>query len=355
MGVTRADVINIPKNIGAAKTTTYHWEGSDYPLKIDNTVAKLVTQILNVSEASPDKSYTSIIMSGKSSSGKSTLTQTLCHRLSCERKIKWNIKWFDRHNLLDLGKIIDSLEKGLRYILIFDDVSYVLDSEDVKPKQKQELAAKLTYIRHDLGGKVITIMNIHFMTALMPIFRDADFKILTSMSYVDRKNWSGVLGKSADYSLNTFQKQFASQMKNHYFYVNGIKTQDGKGYVYYVNKPFRCALVSEMEGVRTLLYPKEGCEVCAKKKEKTKSRKEIPAPDYFKKAIRKSPATARTAIRYWAYFTLGRKDALPKNNKASIQHILDVAQEYAVDEDQLIEYIRGTHHQNSLKIPDGTL
>lgn len=355
MGVSRTDVINIPKNIGAAKTTTYNWEGSNYPLKIDNTVAKLVTGIINVSEASPDKSYTSIIMSGKSSSGKSTLTQTLCHRLSCTQKTKWNIKWFDRSNLLDLGKIIDSLEKGLRYILIFDDVSYVLDSDQVKPKQKQELAAKLTYIRHDLGGKVITIMNIHFMTALMPIFRDADFKVLTSMSYVDRKNWSGILGKQAEYQLNTFQKQYASQMKNHYFYVNGIKTQDGKGYAYYVNKPFRCALVSEMEGVRTLLYPKEGCEVCAKKKSKEYKKRTITAEEFYKKAIRKYPLTARTAIRYWAYFMLGRKDALPKNNKLSIRNILKTAEEFGVDEDQLIEHLKGTFHHGSIKTYDGTL
>ena len=347
MGVTRTDVVNIPKNIGKAKTTTYRWEGSDYPLKIDNTIAKLVTEILRVSDASPDKSYTSVIMSGKSSSGKSTLTQSLCHRISCMNKIKWNILWFDRSNLLDLGKIIDGLEKNLRYILIFDDVSYVLESEDVKPKQKQELAAKLTYIRHDLGGKVITIMNIHFMTALMPIFRDADFKILTSMSYVDRKNWSGVLGRSADYQLNTFQKQYASQMKNHYFYVNGVHREDGKGYAYYVNKPFRCALVSELEGVRTLLYPKEGCETCAKKKSKEYKRKEITPDDWYKKAIRKYPNTARTAIRYWAYFTLGRKDALPKNNKLAVQAILKTAQEYAVDEDKLIETIRSTHHHNT--------
>lgn len=339
MGVSRHEVLTIPKNTGVAKTTTYNWEGSNYPLKIDNTVSKLVTEIINVSEASPDKSYTSIIMSGKSSSGKSTLTQTLCHRLSCTKDVKWNIKWFDRTNLLDLGKIIDSLEKGLRYILIFDDVSYVLDSEDVKPKQKQELAAKLTYIRHDLGGKVITIMNIHFMTALMPIFRDADFKILTSMSYVDRKNWSGILGKQADYQLNTFQKQYASQMKNHYFYVNGVKREDGKGYAYYVNKPFRCALVSEMEGVRTLLYPKEGCMLCAKKKEKYMQKKTLTPEQFYNKARRGYKAAAGTAWRYYGFLMRGWKKSLPTNQRNAIKKIMQTFEEYDVDEEKLAEYV----------------
>lgn len=344
MGQKAADVINIPKYVNQKKTTTYKWNDSNYPLLQENTVAKLAKEILNVSKTSPDKSYTSVMMSGQSGSGKSTLTQTLIHRLSCMTKEKWVIKWFDRHNLLELGNIIDSLEKGLKYILVFDDVSYVLESDQVKKKQKQELAARLTYIRHDVGGHVITIMNIHFLTALMPIFRDSQFKILTSLSYIDKKNWSGVLGRSADWQLNTFQRQYASQMINHWFYVNGVQKDDGKGYAYYTNKPFRVALASGIEGIGTLLYPKEGCPLCDKKKSKTHLKKQIPAEDFYKKAIRGYTNTAITAIRYWAFFQLGKKDALPKNNKNAVKKILDTAAKYSFDEKELIEYIKGTHH-----------
>ncbi len=346
MGQLAADVANIPKNIYQKPTTVYQWNGSKYPLLQENNISKLAKEILNVSKASPDKSYTSVLMSGQSGSGKSTLTQTLIHRLSCMSSEKWTIKWFDRHNLLELGSIIDSLEKGLKYILVFDDVSYVLESDQVKSKQKQELAARLTYIRHDVGGHVITIMNIHYMTALMPIFRDAPFKILTSMSYGDKKNWSGIFGRAADWSLNTFQRQYASQMKNHWFYVNGVKKADGKGYAYYTNEPFRVALVSELEGIRTLLYPKEGCALCDKKKSKTHLKKQIPAEEFYKKATKGYTNTAITALRYWAFFTLGKKDALPKNNKNSVKRILDTASKYTFDEKELIEYIKGTHHHN---------
>lgn len=338
MGQSRSDVFVKPKPYQRHRTTTYSCSIGDVPLVQDHHISQLCKAILNVSKASPDKSYTSVLLCGKSMSGKSTIAQTMAHRISCMSKQPYIIKWFSRNDLHIIDEIIDQLEKGLRYILIFDDVSFEMDLLD-SAKRKKEIAKKLTYIRHDLGGHVITFMNIHYTTALMPMMRDADFKILTSMSDVDRKNWMEVFGAQNEWKLKTLQKQYASQMKHGYFYVNGVNA-DGKSYAYQTNAPFRIALVSEMEGTHTLLFPKEGCEKCAPVKSYTK--KKIPAEQFFKKAMKGYKNSARTMIRYWAYYNMGWADCLPKNAKRAARQLKELEQQYGFDPEELKSVIKAT-------------
>jgi len=314
------------------KTTFYTWNDKRYPILQKHNFTRLADSILKMNEIN---SYVSVVNFGKSGSGKSTLTTSLIHRISCKSDKKYVIKWFERTDLTHLDTIIDDLPKGLRYILIFDDVSYVLDQ--VSSKRKKELAGKLTHIRHDLKGKVITIMNIHFMTALLPIMRDADFKIITSMSDQDAKNFKNTLGWDNKYAIDRFQRQYSSQMMKGYFFINGVDN-NGKSYCYKTNQPFRIAQVSEgAGGIHPVLVPQEFCENCTAKKVKPK---QMMDPEvFYQKCLKGYTQRAKTAIGYWAYLTHGKKECLPANNVRCLNWINKMVSTYGIDIDKLSEVI----------------
>lgn len=313
-------------------TTFYTWNEKKYPILHKHNFTRLADSIKQMNEIN---SYVSVVNFGKSGSGKSTLTTSLIHRISCKSDKKYVIKWFERTDLTRLDTIIDSLPKGLRYILVFDDVSYVLDG--VSSKRKKELAGKLTHIRHDLKGKVITIMNIHFMTALLPIMRDADFKIITSMSDQDAKNFKNTLGWDNKYAIDRFQRQYASQMMKGYFFLNNVDG-NGKSYCYKTNQPFRIAQVSEgAGGIHPVLFPQEYCESCTAKREKPKQMMDPQV--FYDKCLKGYTSRAKTAIGYWAYLLHGRKECLPANNARCLIWIDKMVSKYGIDMDKLSEVI----------------
>lgn len=342
MGRTFTDVATgKPITKQTFKTTKYAWAGKEYPLMHSHNISKVCKTISAMQEGeNPRLSYISILLCGQSGSGKTTLAQTMIHRISCNSKEPYIIKWFTGKDLHNLDELIDKLEKGLRYILLFDDVSFVMDF--LPSKRKKELAEKLTRIRHDVKGKVITFMNIHYQKALMPMMRDANFRILTSMSDQDSQNWKNTMGWQNRYEIDKFQKQYNYQMKEGYFFINGVTTQERGSYRYDTDKPFRISLCSEGSGVHPLLVPKEGCTRCSPKKAYM-SNKKITAEEFYKKCMKGYKSSAITAIRYWAYYNLGDKNVLPKNAKRATAHILENAKMYGYDKEDLIALLRETH------------
>ena len=333
--------------------TTYLWDGKEYPLLKSMNLTEIVKRIEGQQKLN---SYLSILMCGKSGSGKSTLTQTIIHRLSCMTKSPYVIKWFSGKDIHSLDEIIDNSQKGLKYILIFDDVSFVMDF--LPSKRKKELAEKLTHIRHDLKGQVITILNIHYQKALLPIMRDADFRIITSMSDQDAANWKNTLGWAHRYVIDRYQRQYASMMQNGYWYVNGVikSGSSHESYSYHTNKPFRLVLCSPTAGLYPILVPKEGCPKCNPKHQDLPQK--LTPEQFLKKCVNprtdKQNTHALTAIRYWAFYTKGQIDTLPSGAQAATRKILKVSKQYGItDQDALYELIKSTigHPKNLKKKP----
>lgn len=310
------------------QTTKYKFEGKEYPLLQKHSISALCKDILSLNEKAE---YVSVLMSGKSSSGKSTLTQTIIHRISCMNPEgrKYIVKWFTGKDLHKLDEVIDSLQKGLQYILVFDDVSFVLDQ--APPKKRKELAEKLTRIRHDVKGKVITFMNVHYGRSILPIFRDSYFRILTSMSSEDQHNWKESFGWENAFLIQKFQKQFASQMQHGYFYINNI--QGEKSYCYYTDKPFRIALISDMNNVHPLVYPKEGCRLCSPINKPHKQ--QIGAESIWEELSKTYTNRAKPALQYWLYFVKGKKDALPADKVRAVNFLTKLLEKYDTDVDHL--------------------
>ena len=306
-------------------TTTYRFDGKDYPLFQKHNITEICKDILTLNETAI---YLPILLNGKSSSGKSTLAQTICHRISCMQDKKYIIKWFHGKDLLRFDEIANELKKGLQYILIFDDVSYILDQ--AAPKVRKKIAEVLTQIRHIVKGKVISFFCIHFNTSILPIFRDSYIRILTSASSEDSERWKKSFGREHMFKLLKFQKQFSSQMLNGYFFVN----MENKSYRYARDRPYRVALCADLRGIHTLLYPREGCNLCGKDGEEHKlkiSEKEI------WNQIKTYGKRANPALEYYAYYVRGRKELLPTDKARAVNLITRLDAKYDFDLGKLLE------------------
>ena len=350
MGTTINQVLGPQKSASTqVQTTVYSWNGKKYPLRIDHSVAKLCTTIKKMQEGEkPRAQYISVLLCGQSGSGKSTLAQTMIHHISCKNKEPYVVKWFSGKDLHELDNIIDKLEKGLSYIMVFDDVSFIMDF--LPSKRKKELAEKLTRIRHDVSGKVITFMNIHYQKALMPMMRDANFRILTSMSDQDSQNWKNTIGWKHRWAIDNFQKQYAYQMAHGSFFINNAGL-DGKSYHYTTDKPFRVALCSEISGLHPLVFPATTCAKCSPTKTVYKNMK-LTGEQFFKKATKGYKTSARTALRYWYYSTYGDGSVLPKNGRLAYKKIESLAKEYVFDKDELKNLLVDTLSKKSLSTND---
>jgi hypothetical protein len=172
------------------------------------------------------------------------------------------IQWFKGHQILNMKEIIAALPKDKKYAIVLDDQSFVL--EQAPPKVKKEIMEYFTIMRKDLGDekkyKCLFFTAMHYGRAMSPMLRDGYIRVLTSMSDEDKKTWNEGFGYEGHHLLKIFQKQFASQMQNGYFYVN-LKGSN-KSYRYLTNYPFRIGLVKDLNGVHPILYPKEGCDLC---------------------------------------------------------------------------------------------
>ena len=321
------------------KTPTYKFGDQEIPLLRSQTLTGLVKTMMGHHK---NQDYISVLMCGKSGSGKSTYTQSIIHRISCMSKEQYIVKWFSRADIQHLDTIIDTLEPGRRVILVFDDVSYVMDF--LPSKRKKELAEKLTHIRHDLeGAKVITFMNIHYQKALMPMLRDSDYRVITSMSDQDAQNWKNTLGWNNRFKIDRYQKQYYSMMQRGYWYVNGVNKMGSShdAYSYHTNQPFRVALVSTGKDVNPVLFPKEQCGRCSITESEVVDTVD---PKWFvKQCLKGYKTSSKTGLRYYMYFNYGRIDCLPDMARHGIEKIKETFKKYRVeDQEALIEEVKAT-------------
>lgn len=330
--------------------TSITWNGVNIPLKQEQTVAALAKSIL---KRNKNNSYTSVLLVGKSGSGKSTLTQSLLHKMSCINPDEnYVIKWFERDDLHNLDDIIDGLEKGLKYCIIFDDVSYVMDK--LSNQRRKELAEKLTHIRHDVQGNVITFMIIHYQKALAPILRDSDFRIITSMTDQDAANWKNTLGWNHRFKINTYQKQYISQFQSDYFYVNNA---DGVSFKYLVNKPFRIALMSDGVHLTNLLYHREGCNLCGAKAT-FNAKQKIDPIKFWDVLYNAYGSNVKSGLQWWAYYKMGKNNMISPTNVRIAKFIDKMFSKYSCNIDDLLEvafekrvkrFARPTRNNNKLE------
>src|SRR3990167_6196104 len=212
-----------------------------------------VDRILNYSERT---SYVGIINCGMSGTGKSTWTKWLIHHLHLRKQ--FIVHWRYRDDIKNLDKDIEQLERGVNHILIYDDASFVLD--EMKKEEVTHIAKRLTYIRHDVGGLVIIIMNIHYSSAIKKFFRNVPFKFMTSIT-MDEVFSLQEIYKYGKWKFLNFAKYF-QQMMFAGKWTFEIDRWNKKLLPYKTDEPFRLGLAMEGNYVHFFMYLKDSCATC---------------------------------------------------------------------------------------------
>ena len=257
-------------------------------------LAQEIEEALNATQAQV------VLLIGKSGTGKTTLVTTLAHYIHTKPGGKhYIVKWYSQDDIKNFVKIVEDLQKGLNYILIFDDASYILD--ELPPAEVKKIAKKLTYIRHDIGGDVLTFVDCHYSKAFQKFFRDTFFTILTSMTDNERTNIQQLFGSHNSFKVNNFIRIFRQMMFKGFFSFTSQATAKDR-YTYKRDDPFRPALVSSIGSCHHVLYPRESCQVCA---DPYNTAKLTPVdPEKFLDDLHKvmGPGQAKRAIMLYTHF-----------------------------------------------------
>lgn len=238
------------------KTTLFRHPSTGERFKIPATFSPnpLADNVLSYLE---NTGFVHILSIGQSGSGKTTWTKYLLHQL--HEKKNFQLHWYFRDEIQKLDKIIERLQKGISHVIVLDDASFTLEE---LPKEKvNEVAKKLTYIRHEVKSDVIVIMNIHYSKAIKKFFRSVPFTYLTSINMEEVNSFTDVFGGYSRYKLRDFSR-FYQQMMLKKKWVIEIDKWNNKQQTYHTNKPFRIALANEVNHLHFYYYCKHSCDIC---------------------------------------------------------------------------------------------
>jgi len=201
--------------------------------------------------------FVHVLSIGQSGSGKTTWTKYLLHQLH-ELK-NFQLHWYFRDEIQKLDKIIERLQKGISHVIVLDDASFTL--EELPREKVNEVAKKLTYIRHEVKADVIIIMNIHYSKAIKRFFRSVPFTYLTSITMEEVNSFQDVFGGYSRYKLRDFSRYYQQMMLKKKWTIE-IDKWNNKIQTYHTNKPFRIGLANEINYLHFFYYSKMGCEIC---------------------------------------------------------------------------------------------
>ena len=191
----------------------YRYRGKNYPIPQRWNIAATIGNIIRHNDVGQ---YTGIAMIGMSGTGKTTLTKTIIHQITCVQKKTYTVEWFTGQDMINIDKIIKRLEKGQPYILVFDDASYTL--QDAKKEDVARLANALTTIRHVTKSKIIIFLNFHYSKATLKFFRNQHFTFLTSVSTEELGNFQDLFKEQMP-QIKQFAKIYNKMMLKGFFQI----------------------------------------------------------------------------------------------------------------------------------------
>jgi len=323
------------KKFSGVKTTlfTNPKDGMKYPIPVSMSPMPTVDRILTYTNRT---GFCGILCIGMSGTGKSTLSRFLVHRL--HEKKNFAIHWYERDDIQKLDKIIQSLQKGIDHIVVMDDASFSL--EQLKREDITRIAQQLTYVRHDVRGQVIVIMNIHYSKAISRFFRNVPFAFLTSITQEEAHSfqdvWPHGRWKFKDFAWYYQQMMFNSK------WIFEVDRWSNKTMTYRTDDPFRLGLAMEGNYIHFFVYLKDGCAVCDPNFDIKKLVNSKELVDYFIKSY--GVNRARSMLKLYAFAKHGKK-AIDSNRYAIWKSISEFDKNNKINWDNVIGELNKTLKQ----------
>jgi hypothetical protein len=323
----------IPYTVGTFKSV----------IMLKHTPARLAHDIYVHSQATK---FTPVMVMAMAGFGKTTFNRNVVHELHLIDPT-YSIYYFKNVDILRLDQILDSLPKRKPCIIIFDDVSYVL--ENLPKKIRLRILDRLTRIREVLDPEYketpcIMFMDYHYSYALPKTFRQSNFKIYISVTDEERENMLKQMGYWNKDGIMSYIRIFTAMMRYGRFYVKNPNDDfnNGRPLVYYRDRPFRASLVSNYGELHLTLFHKiYGCEICS-----LKSKFDKPDPLFWTGLVKKyGYDRVYKWLRIYAYTQTGQNNLLYKDDRAVLNHIKDHHTENKIDLLDLVKVLKATKKQ----------
>lgn len=302
------------------ETTTFRYNDIDVPLWKKHTPNRLAWDIVNVNEKTI---YTAINMLGLPGWGKTTSTQNLLHDIHNIAPY-FSIHWHFKEDILKVDRILERLPKQKPTILVFDDVSWLL--QQLSNDDKYRILNKLTTVREILDPEYkrtqcILFMDYHYSFAVDKPFRQAPFQIQVSITNEERENYLKTIGHSNRNrkAIYTFVSILESAYKYNQFRVPAPEGFDKDYFYYKTNDPFRPAMVFNMSQIHLMLFHKVNCERCSPKKTYDK-----PDPAWLSQLVKAEGIDrVHRVFRFFVALQTGKVSLLHKKDQRIVRHIRD--------------------------------
>lgn len=233
--------------------TTFQTVGDkQYEIALAHTGAYLARQIVNVNRKTI---YTPVNLIGLPGFGKTTGTHQLVSEIK-KYDPSYIVLWYKKDDIKRVDKILHSLPKYQNYILVLDDVSYVLD--ELHNDEKSRILHQLTTVREIMDperkkARCILMLDFHYSFAVPKAFRQSNFAIQFSITDEERHNYLKRVGysKYTQRKIARFVNLFERAFLGSYF---TMKLRSGKELTYETDHPYRPALVFVFSKIRFWLY-----------------------------------------------------------------------------------------------------
>lgn len=301
-------------------TTTFRYGEQDIALWKRHSLKRLAYDIVNVNRKTI---YTAVTMLGLPGWGKTTATQALIHNIH-EIEPKFNVVWKFKEDILKVDKILDKLPKHQPVILVFDDVSWLL--QQLHSDKKYEILNKLTTVREILDPEqkrtqVMLFMDYHYSFAVDKPFRQAPFSVQVSITNEERENYLKTIGHSMTNKrkILAFIKMLESAYKYDNFRVKAPRESAKRYYEYVTDAPFRPAMVFNMSQIHLTLFHPTSCQKCAPKKTYDK-----PDPAWLAQLVKAEGIDrVHRDFRFFTFMQTGKASLLHKKDARILRHIND--------------------------------
>lgn len=303
-----------------------------------HSVKRLAYDILNVNRHTI---YTSVNMIGLPGWGKTTSTWHLVHEIT-EIDPQFSVHWHFKEDILKIDKILKALPKQQPVIIIFDDVSWLLDN--LERKKRNDILHKLTTIREIIDPlykrtRVILLMDFHYSYAVPKAFRQSSFAVQLSITNEERENYLKTIGHSQwnKRKILAFTKILESAYKYNKFQV---KSPNRKApYIYETDNPFRPAMVFNMSQIHLMLFHEVKCNKCG-----PKTKFEKPDPQLWIELVRQRGlrnVLKNTRITLYKY--TGKVSWLEEHDQKILRHINDEMKAHNLPLEAIEEVLSKAH------------
>src|SRR6185503_9340506 len=313
---------------------SYKVGDTDAPMMVKHTPARLAWDIWTHNQRTK---FTPVMVMAMPGFGKTTFNRCVIHYLH-EHDPSYSINYYQNTDILVLDRILENLPKRKPAILVFDDVSYIL--ENLRQPDRIKILDRLSRIREtidpDKETPSILFMDYHYSYAMPKTFRQSNFKVYLSVTDEERENYMKQMGYQNKTKIQNYIRIFIAMMRYGRFWVKK-PSNPAEQLTYYTDKPFRPALVSNYGELHLTLFHKiYGCEKCAFKKSYDK-----PDPDFWVSLVKKYGFTrVHQWLRIYAYMHTGRKTLLRMNDRSILAHIGDHHKQSKIDLVAIVDLLK---------------